>query len=86
MLPALVGPSMLLDLYSDLIEGAGPMDAFKLTQGFDNSSLRAGEDLWKLSQTVVDSDWLRRSGNQSTARVWESIYRGRWDTQRLTKR
>ena len=56
MIPALVGPSMLLDLYSDLIEGAGPMDSYKLTQGFDNSSLRAGEDLWKLCQTAAGSE------------------------------
>ncbi|MCI0874277.1 MAG: hypothetical protein J4N79_08400 [Chloroflexi bacterium] len=59
MIPALVGPSMLLDLYSDLIEDAGPMDAYKLTQGFDNTSLRAGEDLWKLSQTAADSDGVK---------------------------
>ena len=59
MIPALVGPSMLLDLYSDLIEDAGPMDAYKLTQGFDNSSLRAGEDLWKLSQTAAGSDEVK---------------------------
>jgi pyruvate,water dikinase len=59
MVPALVAPSMLLDLYNDLIEGAGPMDAYKLTQGFDNSSLRAGEDLWKLSQIAASSEEVR---------------------------
>jgi rifampicin phosphotransferase len=59
MVPALVGPSMLLDLYNDLIEDAGPMDAYKLTQGFDNTSLRAGEDLWKLSQVATASEEVR---------------------------
>jgi pyruvate,water dikinase len=59
MVPALVGPSMLLDLYNDLIEDAGPMDAYKLTQGFDNTSLRAGEDLWKLSQVAAGSEEVK---------------------------
>ena len=59
VLPALVGPSMLQDLYSDLIEDAEPMDVYKLTQGFDNNSLRAGEDLWKLSQTAAGSDEVK---------------------------
>jgi rifampicin phosphotransferase len=59
MVPALVGPSMLLDFYNELIEDAGPMDAYKLTQGFDNTSLRAGEDLWKLSQVAAKSEEVR---------------------------
>ena len=59
LVPALVGPSMLQDLYTDLIEDADPMDAYKLAQGCDNSSLRAGEDLWKLSQTVQQSDAIK---------------------------
>ena len=65
MIPALVGPSMLLDLYNDLFEDAGPMDAYKLTQGFDNSSLRAGEDLWKLSQVAAESQDLTATLNNT---------------------
>ena len=59
MVPALVGPSMLQDLYTDLIEDATEMDSYKLQQGFDNSSLRADEDLWKLSQTAKGSDDIK---------------------------
>jgi pyruvate,water dikinase len=59
LVPALVGPSMLQDLYADLFEDADPMEAYKLAQGFDNSSLRAGEDLWKLSQTVQNNDEIK---------------------------
>jgi phosphohistidine swiveling domain-containing protein len=59
LIPALVGPSMLQDLYVDLFEDSDPMEAYKLAQGFDNSSLRAGEDLWKLSQTVQNSDEIK---------------------------
>jgi phosphohistidine swiveling domain-containing protein len=65
MVPALVGPSMLLDLYNDLFEDAGPMDAYKLIQGFDNSSLRAGEDLWKLSQIAAASEEVRNVINNT---------------------
>ena len=60
LIPALVGPSMLQDLFTDLFEDADPMDAYKLAQGFDNSSLRAGEDLWKLSQTVQQSPEIKQ--------------------------
>ena len=58
MIPALVGPSMLQDLYTDLFEDSDPMDSYKLQQGFDNSSLRADEDLWKLRQSAKGSDEL----------------------------
>lgn len=57
--PFMVAPSMFFDLYSDLIEGAGTMDAFKLLQGANNDSLRAGSDLWELSRVVTQSDELK---------------------------
>ncbi|MCH8115638.1 MAG: hypothetical protein IIB25_09185, partial [Chloroflexi bacterium] len=56
MIPALVAPSMFLDLYTDLIEGTSQMDAYKLMQGIDNNSLRAGDDLWALSRSAAGSD------------------------------
>jgi len=59
MIPAFVGPSMLQDLYTDLIEDANEMDSYKLQQGFDNSSLRTDKDLWKLSQTAKGSDDIK---------------------------
>jgi len=59
MLPALVGPSLFLDLYTDLVEGTTQMDAYKLMQGIDNNSLRSGDDLWTLSRTAVGSDEVK---------------------------
>ncbi|MDA1298368.1 MAG: hypothetical protein O3B04_10310, partial [Chloroflexi bacterium] len=49
-IPFLVAPNIFADLYSDLIDGAGPMDAFKLLQGVENISFRAGTDLWDFEQ------------------------------------
>lgn len=57
--PFLVAPSMFFDLYSDLIENAGTMDAFKLLQGVENISFRAGTDLWELSRIAANSDTVR---------------------------
>lgn len=57
-IPFLVAPSMFFDMYSDLVEGAGSMDAYKLLQGIDNNSLRAGVDLWELSREAKDSEEL----------------------------
>lgn len=81
LVPALVGPSMLQDLYTDLFEDADPMDAYKLAQGFDNSSLRAGEDLWKLSQTVQHSteimDLLEQTPTDEVMAALEASEEGR---------
>lgn len=51
----LVAPSMFCDLYSDLFENAGSMDAYKLMQGIENNSYRAGQDLWELSRKAAAS-------------------------------
>ncbi len=83
LVPALVGPSMLQDLYTDLIEDADPMDAYKLAQGFDNSSLRAGEDLWKLSQTVKDSSEIKAVLKNTPTNVVMTALEGSDDGKKL---
>jgi pyruvate,water dikinase len=50
LLPAFVSISMFVDVYADLMEDAGPLDAYKLLQGVDNNSLRADQDLWAVSK------------------------------------
>lgn len=57
--PFLVAPSMFCDLYSDLFENAGSMDAYKLMQGVENNSYRAGQDLWALSRKAAASDRVK---------------------------
>lgn len=50
----LVAPSMFCDLYEELFPDAASMDAYKLMQGFENNSIRAGRDLWTLSREATD--------------------------------
>jgi phosphohistidine swiveling domain-containing protein len=67
MLPALVAPSLFLDLYTDLVEGTTQMDAYKIMQGIDNNSLRSGDDLWTLSRTAVGSDEVKSILNNTAS-------------------
>ena len=67
MLPALVAPSLFLDLYTDLVEGTTQMDAYKLMQGSDNNSLRSGDDLWTLSRIAAGSEELKSILNNTTS-------------------
>jgi hypothetical protein len=51
-LPYVVAPSMFHDLYVDLFGGDQDLEAYKLTQGRDNTSLVVGRALWALSRKV----------------------------------
>ena len=52
-----VAPSMFHDLYVDLFGGDLDLEAYKLLQGIDNTSLVAGRALWALSQKAkADSE------------------------------
>jgi len=51
-LPYVVAPSMFHDLYVDLFGGDQDLEAYKLTQGADNTSLVAGRALWALSRVI----------------------------------
>ena len=55
----LVSPSMFCDIHADLFEDAGSMDAYKLMQGIENNSYRAGRDLWELSRKAAASPELK---------------------------
>jgi pyruvate,water dikinase len=41
------------------VENAGPLDAYKLMQGVENNSLRAGADLWEVKKIADRSEQLR---------------------------
>jgi pyruvate,water dikinase len=56
MMTARMGPSLLMELRADLVGDNDSIDNYKITQGVDNCSLQSGEDLWKLSQSVAESD------------------------------
>ncbi len=51
-IPYVVAPSMFHDLYVDLFGGDQDLEAYKLLQGIDNTSLVAGRALWALSRKV----------------------------------
>lgn len=51
-IPYLVAPSMFHDLYVDLFGGDQDLQAYRLLQGTDNTSLVAGRALWALSRKV----------------------------------
>ncbi|MCH8222406.1 MAG: hypothetical protein IH868_03235 [Chloroflexi bacterium] len=53
-IPMLVGPSMFVDFYNDLFEGAEELEAYRLLQGIRNMSIVAGEAIWDLSQKYKD--------------------------------
>ena len=56
-IPYVVAPSMFHDLYVDLFGGDRDLEAYKLLQGIDNTSLVAGRALWALSQKAkADSE------------------------------
>ncbi|HET7737724.1 MAG TPA: PEP-utilizing enzyme, partial [Tepidiformaceae bacterium] len=59
LVPALVGISTFQDVYQDLFPDSGPLDAYRLLQGFDSMSLEAGRELWTLSRTVKANPGLR---------------------------
>lgn len=58
LIPALVGISSYQDIYKDLFPDAGPLDAYRLLQGFDCMSLEAGRKLWELSRAVKANSGL----------------------------
>jgi rifampicin phosphotransferase len=60
LLPAMAGISAFHDLYADLFPERNPLDAYRLLQGFDNKSLEAGRELWKLSRLAHNSAEMSR--------------------------
>lgn len=66
-LPYVVAPSMFHDLYVDLFGGEQDLEAYKLTQGADNTSLVAGRALWELSRKVKADPELNMLISQTDA-------------------
>ncbi len=52
-LPATIAMSLFEELYCELFEGATPLNAMRLLQGFDNQSLAGDRMLWGLSRTAL---------------------------------
>ena len=87
LLPALVSISMFADLYADLVEGSGPLDAYKLLQGVENESLRAGSDLWEISRTVNGDvrDTLLNTPTSEVMSTLEESETGRELSEKITQ-
>jgi rifampicin phosphotransferase len=51
--PAIMAMSLFEELYCDLFEGATPLDALRLLQGFDNQTLAGDRALWQLSRAAL---------------------------------
>ncbi len=51
--PAIFAMSQFEELYCDLFEGATPLDALRLLQGFDNKTLEGDRVLWQLSRAAL---------------------------------
>jgi len=60
VLPVLLGLSLFDELYTDLFGGADAFAAYKLLQGFGNTSVEAGHALWQLSRAASASATVRR--------------------------
>ena len=58
--PAILAMSSFEELYQDLFPDSRPLEALRLLQGFDNRTLAGDKLLWQLSQTVRQSEPLRR--------------------------
>jgi pyruvate,water dikinase len=63
------GPSMFLELYRDLFGTSQALDAYKLLQGFENTTLQAGNDLWDLAQSEKSEDVRRIVIERPTSEV-----------------
>src|SRR5215831_818638 len=52
-IPAMFAVSLFEELYCELFEGATPLDAMRLLQGFDNQTLAGDRVLWQLSREAL---------------------------------
>ncbi len=59
--PAIFAMSQFEELYCDLFEGATPLDALRLLQGFDNKSLEGDRALWRLSRAAMTMPSVRQA-------------------------
>lgn len=52
LMPMLFAMSQFEEFYCELFDGATTLDALRLTQGFDNLTVKSDEALWQLSRTT----------------------------------
>ena len=52
LMPMLFAMSQFEEFYCELFDGATTLDALRLTQGFDNLTVKSDEALWQLSRTA----------------------------------
>jgi rifampicin phosphotransferase len=76
LIPAMVAGSAFQDLYTALFPGNGPLDAYRLCQGFDNMSLEAGRKLWALSRQARADSALARLIETTPARSLPAALEG----------
>lgn len=57
--PVYMAMSAFDDLYHDLFDGQGSLDAYRLMQGFENETVRMGRELWRLSRAALASPDVR---------------------------
>ncbi len=60
-IPAYFAMSQFEELYCELFEGATPLDALRLLQGFDNKTLEGDRALWRLSRAALAMPNVRQA-------------------------
>lgn len=58
--PAYLAISLFDELYRDLFGSGGAFGAYRLTQGLDNLTVKAGRELWRLSRRARSNPEARR--------------------------
>ena len=58
--PAVFAMSQFEELYCELFDGATPLDALRLLQGFDNKTLEGDRVLWQLSRAALTMPAVRQ--------------------------
>jgi rifampicin phosphotransferase len=59
--PAMIAVGLFEELYRELFEGATPLDAMRLLQGFDNQTLAGDRALWQLSRAALTMPSVRQT-------------------------
>lgn len=74
--PVYTAMSMFDDLYQDVFGADSSLDSYRLTQGFENETIRMGRELWRLGRIALASPSLRDViGNGDVARIVPSLER-----------
>ncbi|MBI3964094.1 MAG: hypothetical protein HY329_00545 [Chloroflexi bacterium] len=58
--PSFTAQSLFEELYHELFPADSALAAYRLTQGIDNTTLRANRALWELTRRALASPWVRQ--------------------------